>query len=129
MKGVHMKSQRDIARELAPLLGKKAEHSKTLSVQLNQIILGRRPLPAIWEPHLMKIMECSNREELTKRFPTMRLHAESFITYSLEPLEVEVTVTMSTGVVPEVRIPDVIRALRVLDQFGIKTELRVRRKV
>ncbi len=121
------KSQRDIARELAPLLGREGK-AKTISVQLNQIILGRRPLPTKWEPHLIKIMGCASREELTERFPNMRLHGESFVLYSLDPLEFELSVTHPIGVVPEVRLPDVMRALRVLDQFGVKTEVRIRRK-
>jgi len=121
------KSQRDIARELAPLLGREGK-AKTISVQLNQIILGRRPLPTEWEPHLMKILGCENREALTKEFPNMRLHGESFVMYSLDPVEFELTVTQSNGVVPEVRLPDVFRALRVLNQFGVKSEVRIRSK-
>lgn len=115
-------NKKEIAQKLAPLVGKPTEGKDFVNFQthLGTMLNGGRPLPAEWIPHLVSILECSNEVGLTKRFPKIRVHRSL-----LSRVSVELIVIKSTGSVPESSLSDVIQVIRVLDQFGIKAELRI----
>ena len=117
-------NQKEIAHELALRFG--PEHKpESLVVRVNQIVRGRRRLPADWESHLLSITGCKDRNELMEMFPEMKIDGASF-NKPKNMFEVELSMIDPIGIVEEGMLNKIFQALRVLEEFGIKTEVRIR---
>ena len=55
------KTQKEIAQELAKRMGKNVT---SVFAPLSKALNGRTRLPEGWEPHLITIVGCQNRNEL-----------------------------------------------------------------
>lgn len=113
--------QAEVVRALIPLLGKKMDIRSAQSF-FSQIIRGQRTLPTTWEQPLLTVTKCANRAQLQKQYPALRFADTGDTTM----YEIAVTFSETVALVPAVRVLDVLRALQLLQEFGIKSDVRIR---
>lgn len=120
-----MKTQRQMAKEIAAALGKKESN---VVVFLSQIIHGKKKLPNDWVPAMLKATGCNTREELLQMYPRITFNKDLHLGND-SLITVKMTVHSAVADMYFEQLPNVVKAFDSLRLLGIDVEVSIRSKI
>ncbi len=125
------KKLKDIAREVAEIMG-KLDRIKGVNSYLCEVRSGKTILRENWEGPLRKVLGVENGEGLLKIFPAIKFKNKYIEVYEddyfakLGKFNVELIVKEPSGIVTGENLPEMFKAIKILEDLGIKMEINLK---